>query len=38
MAYHEGHLFGSDVLGGDDHVAFIFAVCAVEDEDKFAAL
>jgi hypothetical protein len=36
VADHEGHFFGSDVLGGDDEVAFVFARGVVQDDNEFA--
>lgn len=34
VADHEGHLFGGDVFGGYDEVAFVFAGGGIEDDDK----
>lgn len=33
---HPTHLFGSDVLSGDNQVALVFAARVVEDEEEFA--
>ena len=35
---HEVHLFGRDLLGGDDQVAFVLAVLVVDDNHEFAGL
>jgi hypothetical protein len=33
---HKGHLLRGDHFGGDDKVAFIFAVSGVQDDNKFS--
>jgi hypothetical protein len=33
---HKGHLLRCDHFGGDDKVAFIFAVGGVQDDNKFS--
>lgn len=35
VADHEGGFFGRQGFGGDDEVAFVFAVGRVEDDDEF---
>ena len=35
-ADHKGHLFNSDIFGGDDEVAFVLTIGRVEDYDKFS--
>lgn len=35
MSDHKGHLFGYDIFGGDDEVAFVLTVCGVEDDYEF---
>lgn len=37
VADQEGHLRGADGIGGDDQVAFVFAVGVVDHDDEFAA-
>ena len=37
MLDHDRHLPGGHVLGGENEVAFVFAVGGVEDDDEFAA-
>ena len=37
VPHHPGHLLGSDILGGDDEVGFVFAAGVVEHKDKFTA-
>lgn len=33
---HKGHFLGCDGFGGDDEVAFVLAICGVEDDDEFS--
>lgn len=35
VADHEGGFFGGEGFGGDDEVAFVFAVGRVEDDYEF---
>ena len=36
MLEHEVHLLGSDLLGGDDEIAFVLTVFVVDDDDEFS--
>ena len=38
VANEEGHLRRSDGVGGDDEIAFIFAVLVIEYDDEFTVL